>query len=107
MRQHRKKWKAMWAAFEEVARECHFLGGRIVIEWPRNCTYWKEKCVLRLIKELGLERVDFDGCALGLVTLDDKQTPIKKPWTLYTNSDVMLDAFSTKLCPGPKEHPFH
>ena len=56
LRAHRKKWKDIWRSFAIVARECHELGGRVVIEWPKACTYWKEKCVQSFIKELGSAR---------------------------------------------------
>ena len=60
-----------------------------------------------LIKELGLEPVHIDGCALGLRTNDEHETPIKKPWTLYTNSPSVLNVFSACKCPGSREHPRH
>ena len=55
--------------FEIVAFAVHRQGGRVAIEWPRACTYWREPAVKRLELQLGLDHAEFDGCRFGLEAL--------------------------------------
>ena len=63
---HRKTFDKIWQSFEIVARECVNNGGKVAIEWPSHCTYWKLQKVQNLVKELQLQRFRVTGCAMGL-----------------------------------------
>jgi hypothetical protein len=41
MRRHRQLFDALWAAVELIADACSKAGGRIAMEWPTGCKYWK------------------------------------------------------------------
>ena len=62
-------------------------GGKVAIEWPRNCTYWHRPEVREFMSEFGLKRYEFDGCCYNLRS----QVPatfgrlLKKPWTIASN----------------------
>jgi len=77
----------------------HKHGGGVAIEWPRFCRYWQEPRVTRLIAELGLARADFDGCFFGLAT--EHGVPIKKPWRVMTNDNLIWKALDEKKCLKP------
>ena len=92
-----------------MAREVTAHDGCIAWEWPRNCTLWRDPEVSKIIEEFGLESALFDGCAYGLRSEHgrNKGQPIKKPWTLATNSPALYKRFHGKLCPGKGAHPTH
>ena len=99
----------MLAAWLPVAREVTASDGCIGWEWPRNCSLWRDHQVVAIIKEFGLEPAFFDGCAYGLCCESgrNKGKPIKKPWTLATNSPALFKRFNGKRCPGESVHPEH
>ena len=82
-KRHLALYHKLWDDFAILARRVIAQGGKVVIEWPRGCEYWKDAKVIKLCEELGLQQVDFDGCAFGL---KDHVTgePIKKPWRIRT-----------------------
>ena len=75
----------------------------IAIEWPGNCTYWKLPKVRKLIQNLGLKAVSFDGCMLGLKSVVDGK-PIRKPWKILTNREEIIKQFDGLKCNGHPEH---
>ena len=81
------------------------MGGRIAVEWPTNCDYWRYHIVQDFFEELQLQKVSFDGCSLGL--LSDNNDPVKKPWSVATNDGYIYRAFSAHKCPGPPAHATH
>ena len=89
--------------FLKLARIVKENGGTVVFEWTKSATGWNEKLVTRMIKELGLRTVLFDGCTQGL---ESKRTskPIKKPWRLETDNDEIEKYFSKSFCKGGHEH---
>ena len=105
MRYHRLEWKRIWTNFEKVAHECHRQGGTVAIEWPTQCDYWRESCVKRLIEDLKLDKVQIDGCAVGLKSKEG--LPIRKPWTIATNHDTLWKVLNGHKCPGKETHPEH
>ena len=77
--------------------------GRIAIEWPKDCEYWRTKHVKQLIHDVKLNRVHINGCAPGMT--DDEGVPILKHWTIATDDPYVPSKFQNKLCPGKVEHP--
>ena len=104
--EHRKKFGEIWASFKIVARQCHDRGGKIAIEWPSECSYWKENCVQKLVKELGLKRFRVNGCAMGLVG-GPRKLPVSKPWDICTNEPTLQEVMGSYRCPGKQDHPEH
>ena len=95
----------IWDTFTDVATECCKHEGKIAIEWPQNCAYWKFPQVDDFIEQHGLKKVHIHGCALGLV--DGHGNPIKKAWTIATNDHYLLQGLNGKLCPGKHVHLVH
>ena len=44
--QHRVVWRRLWDNFVLVAEKAMLLGAVVVIEWPQQCDYWEEECVI-------------------------------------------------------------
>ena len=103
---HRAKFRKIWSSFVVVARACHANGGRVAIEWPTSCTYWRWPCVQKLVSELQLQRTRVNGCAMGLAG-GPQNLPICKPWDICTNEGAFDTVMAQYRCPGPKYHPCH
>ena len=71
-------------------------GGRIAMEWPKGCKYWKFPRVAAFCRDAKLASVCFDGCAFGVksVALATKGLPIKKPWRVDTDMPELLETLS-------------
>ena len=61
--------------------------------------------VQEFFDELQLEKIKFDGCALGLRS--DYNDPIRKPWYVAINTGRMFRAFAEYSCSGKDKHPYH
>ncbi len=83
-----------------LARVVRDGGGTISFEWPRACTLWQEPEVKAFITEFQLKKVDFDGCAVGLVRTSGE--PLLKPCLIHTDTLSVLRALIDKRC--KKEH---
>ena len=103
LRKHIRLFDKLWHRFETIARHTHQKGNFIAIEWPKGCSYWKLPKVRKLIKDLDLKFVYFDGCMLGLKSIVNG-LPIRKPWAICTNSDEILKEFSGFTCCGHSKH---
>jgi hypothetical protein len=77
-------------------------GGTISFEWPRACTLWQEPEVKAFITEFQLKKVDFDGCAVGLVSTSGE--PLLKPWRIHTDNLSVLRALIDKRCQKKHAH---
>ena len=86
-----------------LANECRKHRGRIAIEWPKGCEYWRAKRVKQYTHDPKLNKVHINGCALGLT--DDERVPILKPWTIATDDPYVQGKLQDKLSPGKVEHP--
>ena len=84
MRQHQKVFNQIMSNVTIICREAKKYGARVVLEWPRRCTYWNEPIVQRFMSEHELVPVYVDGCAAGLRSIKNG-LPILKPWTFATN----------------------
>ena len=79
--------------------------GHIAVEWPTGCDHGRYHIVIEFFNELQLEKVKFDGCALGLRS--DYNGAIKRPWSVATNNGHIFRTFSKYSCPGHDKHPYH
>ena len=95
----------LFANFRKVAAACRANGGHIALEWPRNCTYWKQRLVTRFLRQYELEFHDFDGCMYDLRSsaLRTDGLLIKKPWRIA--SDISTFTYLRRKCDhSPDEH---
>lgn len=92
-----------------AARQVKKANGIICFEWPRKCTYWKRDDIQNMINELNLKPTHFDGCAFGLKSIRKGREHmfLKKPWTVYSNSDEIHAILSKYTCPGVTKHHLH
>ena len=97
-----KDWYKIWTSFKAVARECIKHNGHIAVERPSGCDCWRYHIVREFFGELQLEKIKFDGCALGLRS--DDNDPIRKPWSVATNNGNIFRAFAKYSCPGSDKH---
>lgn len=67
IKEHRRLFNKIRASFKTVAKECHKHGGRIAIEWPKACVYWRTKHVKQYIQDFNLDEVHINRCALGSI----------------------------------------
>ena len=80
---HRELHWALWANFERAVDHCLRVGARVMLEWPRGCSYWREPKVKGFLASRGFAFADFDGCMYGLTTRFNKvKRPIRKPWRI-------------------------
>ena len=96
MREHEKRFSALWDNFVQIAEHVLSGGGTVAFEWPTGCHYWRKHRVKEFLKRHHLRKVDFHGCAVGLKSSEGQ--PIKKPWTVATNSFVLREALKKKRC---------
>ncbi len=78
----------LWTNFEILATAVIKREGVVVIEWPSSCRYWKDPRVQKFLRQHMFNKTHIHGCAYGLTA--PCGTPIKKPWTLASNDDVVL-----------------
>ena len=60
-----KLWKNYCRLCKEVREECGLVIPTI-LEWPRRCSYWLLRKVIKRLKENGMKETFFDGCHFGL-----------------------------------------
>ena len=103
--QHRRIFRVLWRHFVQVAEMCLEWGGCIAFEWPRGCTYWRDRRVQSFMQRHSLAEVRFDGCMFGLKSHATKSMGklTRKPWTIATSAPQLH-----RLCRGcthqPHEH---
>ena len=67
---HRKLFNVLWKSFGAFLDEMGHQNPSIAIEWPKGCTYWKLPKVKSILDKHGLNKCDFDGCAVGIVNAE-------------------------------------
>ena len=82
--------------FVELARHVKAGGGDVHFEWPRHALGWRQNALCKLIREIDMMVVNFDGCAVGLV--DKAGTPFLKKWRLATTNERLARTFADKRC---------
>ncbi len=102
LKKHFALFKRLWKRVARIARSVRDHGGKVAIEWPRGCSYWRMRCVRKLISELQLQPAKVDGCAVGLK--DPDGVPMYKPWTVATDDAFIFKALNSKRCPGHPKH---
>ena len=109
-KQHWKLFHKLWNNFVPAAKRLIEDGNAVVIEWPKACAYWREKKVKKFIKEMGLTRVEWHGCAYRLRPsapgVVGRGEYLKKPWILATNCPHIAAAFN-RTCPGTSDKHKH
>ncbi len=100
--EQRRIYRELWATFSDSARAVRRSGGKICIEWPKSCQYWKQPEVVQFIRDYGLKIAEVHGCSLGLT--DSKGQPINKPRLVATDDDTIFDALNKYRCKGCKAH---
>ena len=80
--------------WKQIASYIHSNGGFNSYEWPRFCSGWVH--IVDFFPSIGMRKADCDGCALGSATANGK--PIKKPWSIWSSWQPMVDALSSKVC---------
>ena len=102
---HRRTFLKIWKSSEVVAEECINLGGKIAIEWPTSCMYWKYRMVKRFVNKHCLTKTRFDGCMYGLVARRRgcEGTSMKKSWTVMTNSNQIPKSLNV-ICDRSHRH---
>ena len=61
---HWKLFHRMWRSFDIVAKFVTALSGAVINEWPKTCTYWRDRRVQKMMDEY--TTADFDGCMYNL-----------------------------------------
>ena len=56
----------------------------------------------KMIKDLDLKPVRFDGCQVGVESVDG--VPIMKPWIIMTDCPRLISALEGKRCPRNHAH---
>jgi len=103
IRAHRAVFRKLWRNFGIVAQACRANGGRIALEWPRRCAYWRQRNVQSFLRDYDLRLHHFDGCRFNLRSIaPSKQGKLlRKPWTLA--SDVpQFTKFGDFTCCHPR-----
>ena len=72
-------------------------GKWFAFEHPLRASSWKRASVQEVMALEGVQTVRFDQCVLGLKS-PVKEEPIKKPTTIMSNSQAMIDAFTGVTC---------
>eukprot|EP00972_Heterocapsa_arctica_P014427 2123113-Heterocapsa_arctica.AAC.1 len=80
-----------------LARAVRDNGGTISFEWPRQCSLWREPVVQSFVEEFQIQKVDFDGCAVGLVH-SVSGLPLLKPWRIYTDNKAIVSRLIDRRC---------
>ena len=60
----------------------------MAMEWPKGCTYWRDRAVKAALRKWGCEMHHFDGCMYGLQSqaAATRGKPLRKPWTIASNA---------------------
>ena len=99
--ERRKESRRLVKRFCRLARAIARKGGRVTFEWPRHCVGWALQELQKLIRDLNMMIVDFDGCQVGLT--DSKGDLHLKRWRLITTCSRTARIFSTLRCNHPAD----
>ena len=92
----RERSRTMLSNFRIAALEVIKGGGDVSFEWPRFCSGWDLTDLVELEVEIGMWRVNFDGCSVGVRA--ENGAFIKKPWTISTTSEGLREALAPLVC---------
>ena len=97
--QHEKLLDGLFRALDAICDDLLEVGGDLCHEWGARNALWGDERMQRIIRKMGMSRVLFDGCALGLRARNGKY--IKKPWLFYTTIPQIAKKFSKARCSCP------
>ena len=86
--------------FCKLARATHGKGGRTAFEWPRDATGWQLSELQKLIIELRMYTIEFDGCAVG--SKDSAGNPRLKRWRVVTTCPRLAASLARCRCKHEK-----
>ena len=92
----RMRSRLMIKKFHRLAKVVIRNGGRVNFEWPRFCVGWATNEIKRMIKELEMMLIDFDGCRVGVA--DSQGHPHLKKWRVATTCGRTARIFSKLRC---------
>ena len=101
LHQHRTLFRSLFTNFEILADIVIGRGGVVCIEWPTPCKYWRDPQVLAFTRKHNFVKTQLHGCAYGLQ--NRKGNPMKKPWSICTNSHSVATRLTWK-CDGTHKH---
>ena len=97
----RQKSRALIKKFCNLARVVARRGGRVSFEWPRFCMGCSDQELQKLIRDLDMVVVDFDGCQVGLT--DSHGGVHLKKWRLITTGNRTARIFNALKCSHPRD----
>ena len=88
IRKHWAVFNRLWRNFRVVADACIANGGRVAIEWPKSCAYWRHRKVQSSLRRWGCIPYHLDGCMYGLTSqaAGTRGIPLRKSWTIASNA---------------------
>ena len=98
---HKELFDALMTSLESLVEDLIKVKGGYVHEWGASNQLWGDPRMRAIIQKLGLQRVYFDGCAVGLRARSGKL--IKKPWAFMTNIQEIRDIFQHATCRCPHD----
>jgi len=104
IRKHRAIFRVLWRNFKLTASACLANGGRVAIEWPKACMYWRDKDVKAALRRWGCMQHHLDGCMYGLTSQAASTSGklLRKPWTIASNADGFMKI--RRPCDHKHEH---
>ena len=102
---HWTEFDKLWEHYVLVADACRANGGRLALEWPKGCAYWRENKVKAFLARLDMRMYHLDGCMYDLRSQAPKTRGIllRKPWTIASDCEEFQ-----RLCRAcshaPSEH---
>ena len=107
MNAHLELWNKLFDNFLVLSRTAVRRGGRLVLEWPTRCRYWKHPKVVALlgIPELGWSTARVKACARGqrITAGRHKGKALTKMWRLMSTMDGLPDAMAAPVM-GDHDH---
>ena len=100
---HRALFESIWYNFIKAALLIHNRGGKVAIEWPIGCLYWKLPHVQQFMRKIGITLyARVDGCQLGFRT-STGGIPLKS-FTVATNDQTLYDTLNSVRCDNSHKH---
>ena len=105
VRAHWAEFAKLWRHYVLVAEACRRNGGRLALEWPRGCSYWRESKVKSFLARNNMQMYHLDGCMFGLRSQAPKTrgAMLRKPWTIASDC-VEFQWLCRVCCHAPSEH---
>ncbi len=102
LRRERRRSLRMVGHVETCFLDAAARGGTCHFEWPRRCRGWQRRRVRKMVRRLGMELADFDGCQVGVAGA--RGLPALKPWRVATTCPELAATLRPLRCPGDHFH---